>query len=96
MKFELEEYHQGIKNEELIADLQKVAKELNKPAISRAERWKRKIWNYTGIRWFGSITTPIPATVPTGTYFYKVMVTVKNGENYVVYFHPQRIQVVVR
>ena len=37
MKFELEEYHRGIKDEELIADLQKVAKELNKRAVSRAE-----------------------------------------------------------
>ena len=55
MKFELEEYHRGIKNEELIADLQRVASELNKSAVSRADYdEKGKFGTTTHIRRFGS------------------------------------------
>jgi 5-methylcytosine-specific restriction endonuclease McrA len=37
MKFELEECHRGVTNEELLADLRQVASELNKTTISIAE-----------------------------------------------------------
>ena len=55
MKFELEDYHRGITNEELIADLKRVALELNKNAISRCEyEEKGKYGTTTYIRRFGS------------------------------------------
>lgn len=55
MKFELEEYHRGIKDEELIADLKKIALELKKTAISRADNDERgKYSTTTYIRRFGS------------------------------------------
>jgi len=38
MKFELEEYHRGITDEELIADLKRVANELNKKSVPIASR----------------------------------------------------------
>ncbi|MEK7076539.1 MAG: hypothetical protein AAB941_02670 [Patescibacteria group bacterium] len=34
MKFELEDYHHGVTNDELIADLKQIALGLNKKAIS--------------------------------------------------------------
>ncbi len=37
MKFELEEYHRGITNEELIAELKRVAFKLNKVALNRTD-----------------------------------------------------------
>jgi hypothetical protein len=55
MKFELEEYHRGIKDEELIADLKRIAFELKKTAISRADNDERgKYGTTTYIRRFGS------------------------------------------
>ena len=55
MKFELEEYHRGVKNEELIADLQRVALELNKTSVSVTEYDKRgKYGKTTFLRRFGS------------------------------------------
>ncbi len=41
MKFELEEYHRNVKDEELIADLRRVASELDKNSITRAEQDER-------------------------------------------------------
>jgi hypothetical protein len=55
MKFELDEYHRGITNDELINDLKKVAKDLNKKAVSRAEYdEKGKYGTTTHLRRFGS------------------------------------------
>jgi len=55
MKFELVEYHRGIKDEELIADLKRIALELKKTAISRADNDERgKYGTTTYIRRFGS------------------------------------------
>lgn len=55
MKFTLEEYHRGVTDEELLADLQRVASELNKTAISRAENDERGNYGTTTyIRRFGS------------------------------------------
>jgi len=55
MKFELDEYHRGITNDELINDLKRVAKELNKTAVSRAEYDERgKYGTTTHLRRFGS------------------------------------------
>jgi len=55
MKFELEEYHRGITDEELLADLKRIVLELNKTAITRADNDKRgKYHSATYIRRFGS------------------------------------------
>lgn len=55
MKFELDEYHRGITNDELINDLKRVAKELNKTAVSRTEYDERgKYGTTTHLRRFGS------------------------------------------
>ena len=55
MKFELKEYHHGITNEELIADLQRVAKELKKDSVTHFEiEEKGKYSTNTYIRRFGS------------------------------------------
>jgi len=55
MKFELEEYHRGVTDEELLAELRRVALELNKTAISRADNDERgKYGTTTYIRRFGS------------------------------------------
>lgn len=55
MKFELEEYHRGITNGELIADLQRVASELNKTSVTELENKERgKYSTTTHIRRFGS------------------------------------------
>jgi len=55
MKFELEEYHRGVTDEELITELQRVALELNKDALTRAENDERgKYGTTTYIRRFGS------------------------------------------
>jgi len=55
MKFELEEYHRGIKDDELITDLQKVASKLNKSAVSRADYDANgKYGTTTHLRRFGS------------------------------------------
>ena len=43
MKFELEEYHRGITEEQLLADLRRVASELNKKAITRADNDDRGV-----------------------------------------------------
>jgi len=55
MKFELEEYHRGVTDEELITDLQRVASEMGKTAITRADNDERGKFNSTTfIRRFGS------------------------------------------
>lgn len=55
MKFELEEYHRGVTDEELIGELKRVATELGKNAVSRAENDERgKYGTTTYIRRFGS------------------------------------------
>lgn len=55
MKFELEEYHRGITNEELLTELRRVASELNKTAISREENDEHgKYGTTTYTRRFGS------------------------------------------
>lgn len=55
MKFELEEYHRGVTDEELITELRRVAVELNKDALTRAENDERgKYGTTTYIRRFGS------------------------------------------
>ena len=55
MKFELEEYHRGVKDEELISDLKRVASELNKNSVTQEEyREKGKYAVTTCIRRFSS------------------------------------------
>ena len=55
MKFELEEYNRGVTDEELIADLRRVALELNTRAVSRpAYAQKGRYGTTTFIRRFGS------------------------------------------
>jgi len=55
MKFELEEYHRGVTDEELLADLQRVASDLNKTAITRDDYGPRGKYGITTyIRRFGS------------------------------------------
>jgi len=55
MKFELEEYHRGITDEELIADLKRVANELNKKSVSfRRYNERGKYHSSTLARRFGS------------------------------------------
>ncbi|MDD5605803.1 MAG: HNH endonuclease [Patescibacteria group bacterium] len=55
MKFELEEYHRNIKDDDLIADLKRVALELNKAAVTRNEQDDRGKFNSaTYINRFGS------------------------------------------
>jgi hypothetical protein len=55
MKFELEEYHRGITEDQLISDLKKVALELNKNTVQRTEYdEKGKFGATTYIRRFGS------------------------------------------
>lgn len=55
MKFELEEYHRGITNEELIADLKRIALTLNKKALNRTEYDEHgKYGTTTYLRRFGS------------------------------------------
>lgn len=55
MKFELEEYHRGITNEELIADLKRIALKLNKTALNRTDNDEHgKYGTTTYIRRFGS------------------------------------------
>jgi hypothetical protein len=55
MKFELDEYHRGVKDEELLADLQRVATELNKTSVTQVENKDRgKYSTSTHIRRFGS------------------------------------------
>src|SRR3989344_5577207 len=55
MKFELEEYHRGVTDEELITDLKQVALELNKISITIAEIKERgKYTPNTYIRRFGT------------------------------------------
>lgn len=55
MKFELEEYHCNIKDEELIADLRRIALELDKTSVTEAENKERgKYATTTHIRRFGS------------------------------------------
>ena len=55
MKFELDDYHRNINDEELINDLKRIALELNKNAVTREENDER--WQYhssTYVRRFGS------------------------------------------
>ena len=55
MKFELEEYHRGITNEELIAELKRIALKLNKTALNRTDNDEHgKYGTTTYIRRFGS------------------------------------------
>lgn len=55
MKFELEQYHRGVTDEELLTELQRVASERKKTAISRADNDEHgKYGTTTYIRRFGS------------------------------------------
>ncbi|MFA5158599.1 MAG: HNH endonuclease [Patescibacteria group bacterium] len=55
MKFELEEYHRGITNEELIAELKRIALKLNKNSLNRTDNDEHgKYGTTTYIRRFGS------------------------------------------
>ena len=55
MKFELEEYHRGVTDDELISDLKRVAAELNRNSITRDDYKDRgKYGVTTHIRRFGS------------------------------------------
>lgn len=55
MKFELDDYHRGVTDDELIADLKSVASHLKKAAISRADNDQHgKYGTTTHIRRFGS------------------------------------------
>ena len=55
MKFELDEYHRGVTDDELIAHLKRVALELNKKAISCTDNDERgKYGTTTYIQRFGS------------------------------------------
>ncbi len=55
MKFELEQYHRGVTDEELLAELLRVASERKKTAISRADNDEHgKYGTTTYIRRFGS------------------------------------------
>lgn len=55
MKFELEEYPRGITNDELIADLRRVAQELDKHSVTRDQQDERdKFHSTTFVRRFGS------------------------------------------
>ncbi len=55
MKFELEEYHRGITDDELIADLKRVASEFNKNSLTRDDYdEKGKYGKTTYLRRFGS------------------------------------------
>ena len=55
MKFELEEYHRGITNEELIAELKRIAIKLKKVALNRTDNDEHgKYGTTTYIRRFGS------------------------------------------
>ena len=55
MKFELEEYHRGITNEELVAELKLIALKLNKVALKRSDNDEHgKYGTTTYIRRFGS------------------------------------------
>jgi 5-methylcytosine-specific restriction endonuclease McrA len=55
MKFELEEYHRNISDEELVADLRRIAYELNKNSVTQDEyNEKGKYVATTCIRRFGS------------------------------------------
>ena len=55
MKFELEEYHRGVTDQDLLADLQQVARERGKIALTRAEYDEHgKYSSTTCVRRFGS------------------------------------------
>jgi hypothetical protein len=55
VKFELEEYHRGVTDEELIAELKRIALKLNKAAVARTDNDKHgKYGTTTYIRRFGS------------------------------------------
>lgn len=55
MKFELEEYHRGITDEELIVELKRIALKLNKTALNRTDNDEQgKYGTTTYIRRFGS------------------------------------------
>ena len=55
MKFELEEYHRGVKDEELVVELQRISIQLKKNALSRADNDEHgKYGTTTYIRRFGS------------------------------------------
>lgn len=55
MKFELEEYHRGITNEELVAELKRIALKLNKVVLKRSDNDEHgKYGTTTYIRRFGS------------------------------------------
>lgn len=54
-KFELEEYHRNTPSEDLIADLRRVASELNKKSVTRAEQDDRgKFHSTIFVRRFGT------------------------------------------
>ena len=55
MKFELEEYHRGVTEAELLADLKRVASQLGKTAVTRNEQDESgKFHSTTFVRRFGS------------------------------------------
>ena len=60
MKFELEEYHRGITDDQLLADLKRVALELNKTAITKFDYNERgKYHEHTYQRRFGSFSSAL-------------------------------------
>jgi len=80
MKFELEEYHRGVSDEELLDELKNVASQLNKTAVSRADNdTLGKFGTTTYIRrfgsWFGALEkagldkTRTPMNVPVEELF---------------------------
>lgn len=55
MKFELEEYHRNVSNQELISDLKRVAKQINQNFVTREQQDENgKYHSATYIRRFGS------------------------------------------
>ena len=55
MKFELEDYHRGVTDNELVADLRRIASELNKTTVTQVENKEHgKYGTTTHIRRFGS------------------------------------------
>ena len=83
MKFKLDDYHRGVKDKDLIADLKRVAKELKKKTVSRNEYdEKGKYGKSTYLRrfgtWFKSLEkaslekTRTPFNLPEEDLFYNL------------------------
>ena len=55
MKYQLEEYHRNVPDDELLADLKRVATELNKDSVTRDQQDERgRFHSATFFRRFGS------------------------------------------